>query len=247
MWRMRRLVGMAHARGPGPLLVVAEAEARLHLAAQAAQGGGRDDALRGPADAHDGVHAGARDGARDGRREVAVGDELDARAGAPDLLDEVGVPRPIQDDDRDVVGPAAQRRGDPLDVLGRADGQIHVAGHDGSDAELLEVRVGRVQQAPALGRGQDGDGVGLTARDQVGALQRVDRDVDLRLVRQALADLLADEEHGRLVPLALPDDDRALHLELVHRPPHRLGRRRGPRRRCRPGPCSAQSRWRPTR
>ena len=42
---------------------------------------------------------------------------------------------------------------------------------------------------------------------------------------QALPDLLADEQHRRLVALALADDDRAVHLDLVHRGAHRLGRR----------------------
>ena len=38
------------------------------------------------------------------------------------------------------------------------------------------------------------------------------------------ADLLADEQHRRLVALALADDDRAGELDLVHRPAHRLDR-----------------------
>ena len=37
------------------------------------------------------------------------------------------------------------------------------------------------------------------------------------------ADLLADVQHRRLVALALADDDRAFHLDLVHRDAHRLG------------------------
>ena len=42
---------------------------------------------------------------------------------------------------------------------------------------------------------------------------------------QRHADLLADEQHRRLVALALADDDRAGHLDVVERPAHRLGRR----------------------
>jgi hypothetical protein len=60
-----------------------------------------------------------------------------------------------------------------------------------------------------LGRGEDGDCPGLPVRDEVGALQRVDRDVDRLDVGLGLvaADLLADEQHRRLVALALADDD----------------------------------------
>ena len=59
-------------------------------------------------------------------------------------------------------------------------------------------------------------------RHEVRALERIDRDVDLRLTRQRDADLLADEEHRRLVALALADDDRAAHLDVVERLAHRL-------------------------
>src|SRR5262249_12019073 len=44
------LVTVAHRRAAGMLLVAAVAEARLDLAAEAAQGGGGQDALRRPAD-----------------------------------------------------------------------------------------------------------------------------------------------------------------------------------------------------
>ncbi len=57
------LVAVAHPRAARALVVVAVAEARLDLAAEAAQRGRRDHALRRAADAHDGVDAGARDGA----------------------------------------------------------------------------------------------------------------------------------------------------------------------------------------
>ena len=112
------------------------------------------------------------------------------------------------------------------EVLGRALADVDLAGHDRPDAELLEVGVGGVGQAALLGRGEDGDRVRLAVGDEVRALERVDGDVDLGdVVVVAPADLLADVEHRRLVPLALADDDRAGELDLVHRPAHRLGRR----------------------
>ena len=106
------LVAVAHRRAARPLLVAAVAEAGLDLAAEAAQRGGRQDALRRAADAHDGVDAGALDRAADRGRQVAVGDELDPRPGPPDLLDQGVVARPLEDDDGDVVDAAPERRRD---------------------------------------------------------------------------------------------------------------------------------------
>ena len=134
---------------------------------------------------------------------------------------------PVEDDDRDVADPAAERLGDAPEVLGRATADVDLAGRDRADAQLLQVRVRGVDQAARLGRGEDGDRVGLAVGDEVRALERVDRDVDRRARRRGRArpaDLLADVEHRRLVALALADDDRAGDLDLVHRPAHRLGR-----------------------
>ena len=65
----------------------------------------------------------------------------------------------------------------------------------------------------------------LAVGDEVRALERIDGDVDLGdVVLVVPADLLADEQHRRLVALALADDDRAGELDLVHRPAHRLDR-----------------------
>jgi hypothetical protein len=55
-----------------------------------------------------------------------------------------------------------------------------------------------------------------------GAFQRIERDVDLGAGALGRADLLADEQHRRLVALALTDDDGPVHVELVERGAHRL-------------------------
>ena len=97
----------------------------------------------------------------------------------------------------------------------------------GPDAQLLHVGVGRVGQAARLGGGEDGDRPGLAVGDEVGALERIDRDVDPRdivAIGAGPADPLADVQHRRLVAFALADDDPAGEVDLVHRPAHRLGR-----------------------
>ena len=115
-------------------------------------------------------------------------------------------------------------------VLGRPIADVDLARRHRADAQLLQVRVGRVGQAAGLGRREDRDRAGLAVGDEVRALERVDRDVDPRdvvtIAGVAAADPLADVQHRRLVALALADDDPAGEVDLVHRPAHRLGRRR---------------------
>ena len=149
--------------------------------------------------------------------------------GRADLGDQRLVARPLEDDDRDV----ADRRPSAAAIRRRFSVGLSrmstLPAATGPDAQLLEVRVRGVDQAARLGRGEDRDRAGLAVGDEVGALERIDRDVDRG---QSVAsgvrapDLLADVEHRRLVALALADDDRAGELDLVHRPAHGLDRGR---------------------
>src|SRR5467141_1920514 len=85
------------------LLLVARREPALHVAAHAADGSGRDHAFRRPADAHQHVDAGLRKAGGDGGADVSVADQLDASAGPADLVDQLLVPGPVEDDHRQVV------------------------------------------------------------------------------------------------------------------------------------------------
>src|SRR5262249_61838406 len=102
-------------------------ELGLEVAAEAPQRRGRQDRLARPADADRQVVVGAADRGRDRRGDVAVLDQLDAGAGGPELLDEAGVPRPVEDDRRYVVRPPPERRGDCLDVLGDRPAEVDAA------------------------------------------------------------------------------------------------------------------------
>ena len=97
----------------------------------------------------------------------------------PDLGDQRIVARPLEDHHGDVAHLPAERLGDPMDVLGRARRDVDVTGRDRADAQLLEVGVGCVQQPATLGCGEHGDRAGLPVGDEVRALERIDRDVDL--------------------------------------------------------------------
>ena len=73
---------------------------------------------------------------------------------------------------------------------------------------------------------------GCAGGAEVGALERIDRDVHLGGAEPAAAvddvgepDLLADEQHRRLVALAFADHDGAVDGDRVELPPHRGHRR----------------------
>ena len=109
--------------------------------------------------------------------------------------------------------------GEPADVLlGRRIEIDQADGIAGTDRNLLHVNVRRVEQRAAFGHRHRGDGARHVLGAQRRAFERIDGDIDPRAV--LVPDRLADEQHGRLVSLALSDHDRAVDRELVELPPH---------------------------
>src|SRR5204863_2306041 len=94
------------------------------LAAEAAEGGRREDRLPRAADADREVVVRAADRGGDRGRDVAVLDELDPRSRVADLLDQVVMAGPVEDDCRHVVHTPSEGLRDRLDVL--ADGTEEV-------------------------------------------------------------------------------------------------------------------------
>ena len=92
-------------------------ELRLQLAAEAAQRRGCEHRLARTTDPDCEVIVRTADGRADRRGHVAVLDQLDPGAGGADLLDQVVMPRPVEDDRGDVVDHAAERVGDRPDVV----------------------------------------------------------------------------------------------------------------------------------
>ena len=81
------------------------------------------------------------------------------------------------------------------------------------DNDLIHIDVRGVEQSAAFCRGKHGDGIVGAESAEIRSFKRIDRDVDLRSL--LVAHGLADEQHGRLVALALPDHDSAVNRELV--------------------------------
>ena len=207
-----------------PLVVVARPEPCLDAAADALQSGGRDDALRRAADPVEDVDAGVRLRRGDRRCDVAVADQLHARARVAELGDERVVTLALEDDHVDLAHRLPERLGDGLHVLRRALRDVDRIDGERADGDLLHVeRRTREEHRAALRDGDHGDGAGLAERRQPRALERVDGDVDLRA--DPVADLLAVVEHRRLVLLPLADDDDAAHADAVEDEAHRVDRR----------------------
>ena len=87
-----------------------------------------------------------------------------------------------------------------------------------------------MQQAALARRGQHGNRIRRTGRAQVGAFERIDRNVDLvplppvAVLLLCEADLFTDVEHRRFVALAFADHDRAVDRHGIHLATHRFDR-----------------------
>src|SRR5262249_49808757 len=98
----------------------------------------------------------------------------------------------------------------------------HVAGLR-ADRQLFHVEDrARVEHGAPLGHGEDRERVGHALGHQRGAVDRVDRDVDLGT--GAVADVLAVEQHRGVVLLTLPDHDDATHRYRIDKSAHRVDR-----------------------
>ena len=136
------------------------------------------------------------------------------------------MPRAVEHDHHQIPDVPAERARDRAEIVLDRRVQIYRMLRRGTDDELLHVEIGRVQQAAPLGRGQHGNRVRRARRAQVRPLERIDRDVNCRIAPLATfrvvgqADLLADIQHRRLVPLSLADDNRAVDRHPVHLAAH---------------------------
>src|SRR2546422_8608440 len=135
--------------------------------------------------------------------------------------------RSVKHDHDQIFDVAFQPLRDIFQVVGYGRVEFHGILARGADDYFFHVAVGSVEQASAFGGGEHGDGSGGSSGAEVGAFERIDGDVDfgnLGAIGKFGADFFADVEHGRLVSLALADDDGAAHGNGLHGLPHGLGR-----------------------
>ena len=137
------------------LRLVARPQLRLDRAAHALERAGGDDALGRTADAHQHVHVGAVPGGADRAGDVAVADERIRAPAAAYLVDQLGVPGPVQDADGDVGDAGPLGLGDAAQILGDARVDVDHVGAVRADRDLLHVEDGaRVEHRAAFGHRQ---------------------------------------------------------------------------------------------
>ncbi len=132
--------------------------------------------------------------------------------------------RTVEHDHGDVADAAALALGNQLQGLGKGPVEVEQVSDLLAAGHLFHVHAGAgVEHRATLGKSDHRQRARHAARAERRPLQRVDGDVDHR--RAAVADLLAVEEHRRLVLLALADDDDPVHRDRVEHEAHRVHRR----------------------
>ena len=206
-------------------------ELRLHLAAEAAERGRGEHGLPRAADADREVVVRAADRGGDRRGHVAVLDQLDAGAGVADLLDQVVVARPVEDDRRHVVrrcGRTPRRSRAMFSPTGRSRSICPRA--RGPTAILRMYMSGSVGSVPGGADGDHRDRAVAAARDDAAALERVEREVDRARRRRRSRPAPRLLARPRRAPITIVPVDRQL-LERARAcprtrpPPPRPGRR----------------------
>ena len=202
-----------------PLVVVAKNQAALHLPADRGHRRRRQHPFGGAADPHENIDTGFAVRRGDDPGDVAVGNNADAGARGAHVFDDLGVARAIEDAGNDITRRAAQGLRKGVDIVGRTVVEIDKAPRQaGAHGDLVHVNVGGVQEAAFFGDGKDRQRTRTAGRGDGRAFKRVERNVDLRSVSGP--HFLADEQHGRLVALALADHHRAVDIEAVQHCPH---------------------------
>src|ERR1035441_8876064 len=197
----------------------------LHVSVQAADRGRCNHAFRCAARSHDRMHPGSDHRRGNARREIAVANQLDARARLPDLGDEFFVPRTFEHHYHQVLHAAMHPPRDIFQVNGHRSVQFHRILARGPDYDFFHIAVGSVQQPTFFRSRQHRNRSWRSGGAEVRAFQRIDREIDLwnlAAVQIRTAHLLADIKHGRVVALALADHNRAVHGDRVHRLAHGL-------------------------
>src|SRR5712691_2782459 len=167
------------------LVLVPWPEPRLHLAAEADERGGSENALRRATGPHEDVDPRVGPGGGERRGDVAAVDQLDARAGFPHLLDEGVVPGAVEDRDREVLDVHALRLGERPQVGGRASIDVDRTAPLRPARDLFHVGVGHTEKRPVLGDRDAGEGVVAARGTDRGALEVVERHVGGRALSGA--------------------------------------------------------------
>src|SRR5208337_5639635 len=155
--------------------------------------------------------------------QVTGRDHLDPGAGAADFVDELFVPRAIEDRDPQVLDVDFLGFGQRLEIVGRRPVDVDHAAPRRAARDLVHVGIGAAQNSPALGQRDAREGVGAAGRADERTFDRVERDVDFSA--RAGADYFALVKKLGVALFALADHYFAVHRDRVQRLAHRVARR----------------------
>ena len=143
--------------------------------------------------------------------DIAVADQPHGGASGADLLDQLGVTRTVEDAGGDLGDRHALGLGERVQIVGGRSIEIdEILGVARSDGDLVHIERRHLEQAAALGDGDDGERIGKRLGGERRAFDGIDGDIDLKPRARAGADRLADIEKRRFALLALADDDDAV-------------------------------------
>ena len=163
------------------------------------------------------VRAADRGGDRGGY--VAVLDQLDSSARGPDLLDQVVMTRPVEDDRGHVVDHPPEGVGDRADVVADRLAEVDRAAGFRTDGHLAHVHVGQHLERAWLADRDHGHRAVAATGHNAAPFERVERKIYLLA---AGAERLPCRELARLASCA--DHDPSLDRQQLEREAHRVGR-----------------------
>jgi hypothetical protein len=124
---------------------------------------------------------------------------------------------PRKYDHREILDLASFGFRQRVEVFGRALVQIDYPSADRTCGDLRHVGIRTVQQISSVSHCNHRQRIGRAGSANRRAFERVERDIHFRPTG---TDLFADIKHGRFIPLAFANNDRAVDGERVKRPAH---------------------------
>src|SRR5208283_3356634 len=138
-------------------------------------------------------------------------DHLDAGAGASHFIDQLFMPRAIENGDAQILYVDFFRFSQRLEIVGGRSVYIDDAASRRSARDFVHVSVGASQDSPALGQRHARQRVGAAGRADDWTFDRVERDVDFGA--RAGADYFALVEEFGDALFALADNYLAVHRD----------------------------------
>src|SRR5215471_2787983 len=124
------------------------------------------------------MHSRSRHSRRDPGREIAIGDEPDARTRLANVADQLLMSWPVQYDHHEIIHAALEPPRNGLQILLHGRIEIHGAFRCRTHNDLLHVAIGSVEQSTMLGSREHRDRSRPAGRAEIRAFQWIYGDID---------------------------------------------------------------------